>query len=36
MAKRLVIRRLTNRSRGRAEDKVPSPFVGVRAAQLNR
>ncbi len=28
--------RLTNRSSGRVRDKVPSPNVGVRAAQLNR
>jgi hypothetical protein len=28
--------RLTNRSSGRAGDKVPSPYIGVRAAQLNR
>jgi hypothetical protein len=27
---------LTNRSSGRVKDKVPSPNVGVRAAQLNR
>ena len=27
---------LTNRWSGRVEDKVPSPNVGVRAAQLNR
>jgi hypothetical protein len=29
-------RRLTPRSSGRAHHKVPSPNVGVRAAQLNR
>jgi hypothetical protein len=29
-------RRLTNRWSGRVQDKVPSPNVGVRAAQLNR
>lgn len=29
-------RRLTPRSSGRVEDKVPSSNVGVRAAQLNR
>jgi hypothetical protein len=28
--------RLTNRWSGRVEDKVPSPNVGARAAQLNR
>jgi len=28
--------RLTNRSSGRGDDKVPSPYAGVRAAQLNR
>jgi hypothetical protein len=27
---------LTNRSSGRVKDKVPSPNVGARAAQLNR
>ena len=27
---------LTNRSSGRVNDKVPSSYVGVRAAQLNR
>jgi hypothetical protein len=27
---------LTNRSSGRARDKVPSSYAGVRAAQLNR
>jgi hypothetical protein len=27
---------LTNRSSGRGDDKVPSPIVGARAAQLNR
>ena len=27
---------LTPRSSGRVNDKVPSPDVGVRAAQLNR
>jgi hypothetical protein len=27
---------LTNRSSGRADHKVPSPSLGVRAAQLNR
>jgi hypothetical protein len=30
------IRRLTSRWSGRVKDKVPSPNVGVRAAQLNR
>jgi hypothetical protein len=30
------MRRLTNRWSGRVRDKVPSSFVGVRAAQLNR
>ena len=29
-------RGLTNRSSGRVDDKVPSPNIGVRAAQLNR
>jgi len=29
-------RRLTPRWSGRVKDKVPSPCVGVRAAQLNR
>lgn len=28
--------RLTNRSSGRVIDKVPSSYVGARAAQLNR
>jgi hypothetical protein len=28
--------RLTNRSSGRVRDKVPSSYIGVRAAQLNR
>ena len=28
--------RLTNRWSGRVRDKVPSPYIGVRAAQLNR
>jgi hypothetical protein len=28
--------RLTPRSSGRVNDKVPSPDAGVRAAQLNR
>jgi hypothetical protein len=32
----LCKRRLTNRWSGRVPDKVPSPNVGVRAAQLNR
>ena len=27
---------LTNRSSGRVRDKVPSSYIGVRAAQLNR
>jgi hypothetical protein len=27
---------LTNRWSGRVRDKVPSPYVGLRAAQLNR
>jgi hypothetical protein len=27
---------LTNRSSGRVENKVPSSYTGVRAAQLNR
>jgi hypothetical protein len=27
---------LTNRSSGRVKDKVPSPYVGERAAQLSR
>jgi hypothetical protein len=27
---------LTNRSSGRVKDKVPSSYIGVRAAQLNR
>ena len=27
---------LTNRSSGRVRGKVPSPYIGVRAAQLNR
>jgi hypothetical protein len=31
-----MTRRLTNRSSGRVDDKVPSPNVGVSAAQLNR
>ena len=29
-------RRLTNRWSGRVKDKVPSSYVGARAAQLNR
>jgi len=29
-------RRLTNRWSGRVKDKVPSPNIGVRAAQLKR
>jgi hypothetical protein len=35
---RLAVARagLTNRWSGRVKDKVPSPVVGVRAAQLNR
>jgi hypothetical protein len=28
--------RLTNRWSGRVQDKVPSSYVGVRAAQLDR
>jgi len=32
----LMRRHLTNRWSGRVDDKVPSPGVGVRAAQLNR
>ena len=28
--------RLTNLWSGRVRDKVPSPYIGVRAAQLNR
>ena len=36
MAARTLTRRLTNRWSGRVEDKVPSPNVGARAAQLNR
>ena len=28
--------RLTNRWSGRVENKVPSSYIGVRAAQLNR
>ena len=28
--------RLTHRSSGRVRDKVPSSYVGARAAQLNR
>jgi len=31
-----VVARLTNRWSGRVKDKVPSSYVGVRAAQLNR
>ncbi len=34
--KRQAVRGLTNRWRGRVEDKVPSSYDGVRAAQLNR
>ena len=33
---RMMPARLTNRWSGRVEDKVPSSYVGVRAAQLNR
>ena len=33
---RSVRRGLTNRSSGRVKDKVPSSYIGVRAAQLNR
>jgi hypothetical protein len=29
-------RRKTNRWSGRVRDKVPSPYAGARAAQLNR
>jgi len=31
----IMDRRLTNRWSGRVKDKVPSTYVGVRAAQLN-
>ena len=31
-----AVRGLTNRWSGRVEDKVPSPNIGARAAQLNR
>jgi hypothetical protein len=30
------MKRLTNRWSGRVIDKMPSPYIGVRAAQLNR
>jgi hypothetical protein len=33
---RTRVDRLTNRSSGRVRNKVPSPNVGARAAQLNR
>ena len=29
-------RRLTTRSSGRVDDKVPISYIGVRAAQINR
>jgi len=32
----LAVRHLTHRSSGRVKDKVPSPYFGARAAQLNR
>ena len=31
-----MVGNLTNRSSGRVDDKVPSSYAGVRAAQLNR
>jgi hypothetical protein len=31
-----AVRGLTNRWSGRVKDKVPSSYIGVRAAQLSR
>jgi hypothetical protein len=36
MSARTWVGRLTNRSSGRVDDKVPRSNVGARAAQLNR